>query len=392
MTARGGDGDRHRRRAIPVTVAAAILLALVVASALAASTDFAPLATSPEATGDGPGAVVAADLDGDLDRDLAVANSNDDTVSIARNLGTGDFATVASSPESTGGSPAAVVATDLDGDGDRDLAVVNSDTDNVTILRNNGAANFSEPASSPEQVGDFPFSIAAGDLDGDGDQDLAIPNEFDDNVTVLRNNGTANFGEPASSPEQVGSGPVAIVAANFDADTDTDLAVANAFEDSVSFMRNNGSGNFVVPATSPEPTADFPRAIVAADLDGDSDRDLATANITTDNVTILRNAGTGNFIQPPTSPETAGTDPGGIIAADFDLDGDQDLATANITSADVTVLRNPGSANFNEAPTSPEAAATGAGALDAGPLDADPDPDLAVANFGADTLSILGNQ
>jgi hypothetical protein len=48
--------------------------------------------------------------------------------------------------------------------------------------------------------------------------------------------------------------------------------------------------------------------------------------------------------------------------------------------------------NFNQAPTSPEAAGTGATALDAAPLDADPDPDLAVANSGEDTISILANQ
>jgi hypothetical protein len=392
MTARGGHDNRRRRRLIPVTAAAAILLVLLVASALAASTDFVPLAGSPEPARDGPGSVVAADLDGDLDRDLAVANSNEGNVSIFRNPGTGDFVEVPSSPEDAGVDPASLAAADLDGDGDRDLAVANAGTDDVTILRNNGSGNFSEPASSPEPVGDFPFSVVAGDLDGDGDQDLAVPNEFDNNVSILRNNGSGNFSEPGSSPEQVGDGPIAIVAANFDADADTDLAVANAFANSVSFMRNNGSGNFVVPASSPEPTGDFPRAIVAADLDGDSDRDLATANLGTDNVTILRNAGTGNFIQPPTSPETAGTDPGGITAADFDLDGDQDLATANITSADVTVLRNPGSVNLNQVPTSPEDAGTGAGALHAAPLDADPDPDLAVANFGEDTISILGNQ
>jgi hypothetical protein len=57
----------------------------------------------------------------------------------------------------------------------------------VTILRNSGAGNFSQPASSPEVVGDRPLSVAAADLDGDGDPDLALANQLTDNVSILRN-------------------------------------------------------------------------------------------------------------------------------------------------------------------------------------------------------------
>ena len=46
------------------------------------------------------------------------------------------------------------------------------------------STNFVEPATSPEPVGDTPFWAAAGDLDGDGDQDLAVANLAGDNVTT----------------------------------------------------------------------------------------------------------------------------------------------------------------------------------------------------------------
>ena len=60
----------------------------------------------------------------------------------------------------------------------------------MTILRNPGAGNFSQPATSPEAVGDNPRSVAAADLDGDADRDLAIANAATDNVTILRNAGS----------------------------------------------------------------------------------------------------------------------------------------------------------------------------------------------------------
>jgi FG-GAP-like repeat len=67
--------------------------------------------------------------------------------------------------------------------------------------------DFFEPASSPEAAGDAPQSVAAADLDGDGDQDLAVANLFSDNVTILRNTGSGNFRQPASSPVAAGDVP-----------------------------------------------------------------------------------------------------------------------------------------------------------------------------------------
>ncbi len=381
-----------RRSVLTAAIAILVFACTFVAGAVAASTDFAALATSPEATGDGPETVVAADLDGDTDPDLAVTNSNDNTVTILKNDGAGDFTEPASSPETVGGSPQALAAGDLDGDGDSDLVVANSADDNVTILRNGGAGNFAEPAFSPKAVGDFPFSLALADLDGDTDPDLAVANEFDDNVTVLRNSGAGNFFVPPSSPEATGSLPVSIEAADVDGDGDRDLAIANLSSSSVTVLKNTGIGNFVQPATSPELVGGSARSVLAVNVDGDGDRDLAVTTFSPDGVTILKNGGTGNFFQPPSSPEATGTGPVSVAAADFEGDGDQDLAVANAGSGDVTILRNNGTGNFSQpTATSPEPSGIGPSWIVAIPLDADADADLAIANFGADNLAILGN-
>ena len=67
---------------------------------------------------------------------------------------------------------------------------------------------------------------------------------------------------------------------------------------------------------------------------------MAVANFNGDDLTILRNAGGGNLLEPATSPEETGTSPRSIALGDFDGDGDIDLATANTNSGDVTVLKN----------------------------------------------------
>src|SRR5205814_2978146 len=111
-----------------------------------------------------------------------------DAVTILRNKGNGAFAEPASSPvQGLGTSPDSIVAADLDGDGDPDLAVANQGSGNVTILRHLGSLHFKQTAFSPVAVVDTPTSIAAADIDGDHDEDLVVANAFSDNLTILVN-------------------------------------------------------------------------------------------------------------------------------------------------------------------------------------------------------------
>jgi hypothetical protein len=74
---------------------------------------------------------------------------------------------------------------DLDGDLDRDLAVANLTGDGVTVLLNNGDGTFATGFTYP--TGEFSWSVAMSDLDGDLDQDLAVTNASSSNVSVLMN-------------------------------------------------------------------------------------------------------------------------------------------------------------------------------------------------------------
>jgi hypothetical protein len=382
-----------------VTVAFGVLAV----GALAASMNFVEPASSPEAAGDGPQRVAAADLDGDGDRDLAVTNHESGTVTVLQNNGTGNFAAAGSSPEAAGEGPGSVAAADFDGDGDSDLAVVNDipfGTGTVTVLRNNGSGNFTQPPSSPVIPRDRPVDVVAADLDGDSDRDLALANvtngSGDASVSILRNNGSGRFTEPASSPEAVGTATFSIAAADLDGDSDRDLAVTNVGSSGlVTLLRNNGSGNFAEFPTSPEAVGANPEWVGGADLDGDSDTDLAVVNLASSNVTILRNNGSGNFFQPRSSPVPVGFFPSFGAAADFDGDSDQDLAVTNPgmgSGTTVTILRNNGSAKFAEPLSSPESVSVVPSSVAAADLDGDTDPDLALPSFAADSVAILRNR
>jgi hypothetical protein len=336
--------------------------------------------------------VAAADLDGDGDADLAVANHGSDNVTILKNSGRGKFIQRANSPEAAGSGPEAVAAADLDGDGDADLAVANDDSNDVTILKNHGHARFTEAATSPVAAGSHPFSVAAADLDGDADADLAVADFGSDDVTILKNNGRGEFTEGASIPEVLSAGPEALTAVDLDGDGDRDLAVANYSSNDVTILKNDGGADFSQPASSPEAVGEFPYDLAAADLDGDGDADLAVANYFGDDVTILKNDGAADFSQPASSPELVGSGPDAVVAADFDGDNKPDLAVADNHSNNVTILKNNGHARFTAPETSPERVGSHPGSVATADLDGDGDADLAVANIGSDDVTILKNR
>ena len=92
-------------------------------------------------------------------------------------------------PEYPAGSRAtSMVAGDLNGNGQTDLAVVNFVADTVSVLLSNGDGTLQPPVSYPVPSG--PRDMAIGDLDNDGDLDLVVgPSWFSSTLTVLLNDG-----------------------------------------------------------------------------------------------------------------------------------------------------------------------------------------------------------
>lgn len=135
------------------------------------------------------------------------------------------------------------------------------------------------------------------------------------------------------------------------------------------------------------PTSAKPYNIVSADFDSDGDNDLATANNTAGSLSVLMNNGDGTFATK--SDYSAGTDEYAIAASDLDNDGDIDLAVTNRNSSTASVLKNNGDGTFATAVTY----GTGSGAyfIQSADLNGDGFMDLAVTNTFVGNISILLN-
>jgi len=278
-----------------------------------------------------------------------------------------------------GDYPSSVTCGDLDAVSDDDLAVANNYSDNVSILLNNGDGTF-QPAVN-YAAGDGPSQVFSIDLDGDTYHDLAVANSYSDNVSILLNNGDGTF--QAAVNYVAGDHPWSVFASDLDGDGDNDLAVANGADNTVSILINNGNGTFQSPTDYA--VAGGPRSVVGSYLDGDSDIDLAVACRLSDRVSILLNNGDGTF--QPAVHYVTGDYPQSVCASDLDGDSHNDLAVANSNSDDVSILLGNGDGTFQAAVQYP--VGTDPRSVFCGDLDSDIDNDLVVANKNSNDFSIL---
>jgi FG-GAP-like repeat len=167
----------------------------------------------------------------------------------------------------------------------------------------------------------------------------------------------------------VGRLPFSVVAADLNGDGKPDLAVANRRSNDVTVLLGDGAGGFSAAPGSPVKVGGQPFSVALADLNGDGRTDLAVANNTSKNVSVLLGDGAGGFSAAPGSPVKAAGSPLGITATDLSGDGRIDLAVPAYRKA-ITILLGDGSGRFAAAPGSPIAVGS--------------EPSVAVADFNGD--------
>jgi hypothetical protein len=140
---------------------------------------------------------------------------------------------------------------------------------------------------------------------------------------------SGSFTPAAGSPFGVGSVPFSVAVADFNGDGIPDLATANYSSGNVTVLLGNISGGFTAASGSPFAAGSGPLGLAVGDFNGDGIQDLATANYLGSNVTILLGNGAGGFTAFSGGPIAVGTQPFSVVVGDFNGDGIQDLATAN---------------------------------------------------------------
>jgi len=342
------------------------------------------------AAGDEPQSVAVGDFNADSDPDLAVANAGDDTVSVllGDNAG-GGFG--AATDFAVGDEPQMVAVGNFNADSDPDLAVANAGDDTVSILLGDDAIGGGLfDAATDFDTGDRPISIAIGDFNADSDPDLVTANRNFADVSVLLAGAGGSFGT-ATNFAATGS-PRSVAVGDFNADSDPDLAVVGELNATLAVLSGGTGGTF-----TPEggfAVGDGPISIAVGAFNDDSDPDLAVANHLSDNLSVLLGTpliGNSTFEAAPDLGLGGGTAPTSVALGDFNGDSDPDLATANLTSASVSVLLGGAGGTFGSATNYAESVGGFPSSVIVGDFNADFLDDLAVANSATDDVSVLLN-
>jgi hypothetical protein len=345
-------------------------------------------------------------------------------------LGNGDGTFQPAVTYSTGADGAYSVAVgDVNGDHVPDLVVAelyqNQGADSpgaVSVLLGNGDGTF-QPAVVYSSGGYYAYSVAMGDLNGDGKLDLAVANAGENlkgtgSVGVLLGNGDGTF-QPPVVYDSGGYGADSVAIGDVNGDGTPDLVVANLYQSggansSAGVLLGNGDGTFQ-PAVTYDSGGSFGFSVAVGDLRGKGTLDVVVADECEGNnggcptqnaIGVLLGNGDGTF-QSAVNYPSVGWGYDAVAIGDVNGDGIPDLVVVGecqrvgpyfscLGTGRVNVMLGNGDGTF-QAPVTYSSGAPGAWSVAVEDVNGDGRPDLVVTNMNYNaekdgTVAVLLNE
>ena len=306
--------------------------------------DFSKAQGSPFFSNRFPNDIAVADLDNDGNPDIAIANTEVSALTVLAGNGKGQFKQPASSPYMVHSKPHThgIAVGDFNGDGYLDLATDSWGINNVLIIFGDGKMHFGNETFY--QVGNRPYQrLRAADLNKDGKPDIITTNLEGNNATVLLNQGGGKFKDADGSPFPCGSAPFGVAVGDINGDGNADLAIANSptitaeskGTDGLWILLGDGTGKFASLKGSPFKTGKSPSRVAIGDLNGDGINDIAVTNYNDMSITIFYMGKDGVAASETIA---AGNHPDGICIHDLNGDGKNDIVVSNFDDNNIMIF------------------------------------------------------
>ncbi|MBT8276804.1 MAG: T9SS type A sorting domain-containing protein [Bacteroidia bacterium] len=291
-----------------------------------------------------PRVVKAADIDGDSDLDVIAGTSGNWSIVWYENMdGQGNYGPKNGINTTIGADSHSLHIADLDGDNDMDILVANNINHILFWFENtDGLGNFGpEQYISTEAAS--PSSVYASDLDNDGDMDVLSASTSDNKIAWYENDGLGSFG-----PQQIittnALGANSVYTADMDGDGDMDVLSASTSDNKIAWYENDGIGSFG-PQQIISLEAEQPGSVYACDIDRDGDVDVLSASWADNKIAWYENGGLGSF-GPQQIISTNAEGAGSVYADDLDDDGDMDVLSVSYSDKKIAWYENDGLGSF----------------------------------------------
>ena len=370
----------------------AIVGCFIVQQMFAQSVDYKHAPGSPLKIPGGGHNFVAGDVDKDGHVDLVVARG--DKLIVMLGNGKGGFAAAPVEPTSVTGVGGEMLLADFDRDGVLDFAGSHHDRYEVVVLLGRGDGTFTPAPGSPFSARDagkrpHTHALEAGDINRDGKLDLVTANNEDGDISVLLGDGKGGFKRAPRSPFACGPSPYPVALGDVNGDENLDVVVPNtaAGPRTITVLLGDGRGAFRPAPQSPFKAADRAYFVAVADLNGDNKPDIVATHDDASIATIHLGDGKANFAQATNSPLQLGNRAYSVVPVDLNRDGRIDLAFG--AEHGVVVFLGDGRDGFKRAAGSPFRTGKGTWRIEAVDVNHDGQPDFITNNVESDDISIL---
>jgi FG-GAP-like repeat len=293
-----------------------------------------------------PNDISVFDFNKDGNIDLAFANHERKYLTVLLGNGKGDFLPAPKSPFSVHGIPHThgIATGDFNKDGRPDLVTDSWGNDQVEVLFGDSLNLFEGPTHF-FKVGRHPYQrLRAADVNGDGITDIVTTNSESNDVTVLLSDGKGGFTEAPGSPFACGDAPFGLAIGDVNADGNPDLAVLNSpasmaegkGKNGLTIMLGNGKGGFTRSHDSPFDAGRIPNRVAIGDLNGDNINDIVSSDNSSDKIFVFLMNNKGNVSSA--FALTVGNHPKGIAIAYLNADSKADIVVCNQADNEISII------------------------------------------------------